>query len=621
MERDRLIEEYIWNRSREINKKYPGLLNDEVIERYIQKCKNTSLSSDDIKKSVDRFINEIELYKNVDIYALRSKNNNLGDLAVLNLNNEKNGIYLSQQQIDLLMITELEKKEEVREYVEEICSQFPNKKVEEVIPSFNDLSLEECKRYLFDAYKNTLIDYISNVTMNPILRLRHKLEQFDINEEDLNAYCIYASESVKKGVSEHQILSNIYSSIINKHPNDDLLMDKINHFMNDDFENIKDVSYDEIKSLSKFIDRDKSLDTIIIATGKYNNSVYMSQDGYKFDPYLTDKSYKYCLKHNKHMRYHSLFDYAHFETLVSKYMGSVDYRDLTDEDIEILKSHKGEVLEDLEKFVKSSFNYIVNNNKVLPDGTMAINEIEVFNELVEKFNRDINKPYSMIWEKYFGITISDIMNIFKNIEKPKGVEFIYNETTLSECFNKRRAVEKVIYDIQEIDPGFIDRFGDQMHLSDEDVLTEEGRNNLKDTAMMLSRIKNGIVLYDGELRTIKPLVTECTEHDFHFTKTFLDNHKVYANEYNLWDIKRGMQDVINEIYLSNDVTFDRITYWSLFGKNDHNVCRENRKIIRNEKNGDGLVQDMQAGLIKTGDTFDNYVSLNPNYEPKESFGY
>ena len=205
---------------------------------------------------------------------------------------------------------------------------------------------------------------------------------------------------------------------------------------------------------------------------------------------------------------------------------------------------------------------------------------------------------------------------FDGIKKPNGVEFMYNETTLTESPFKREKVEEVFNKIVDTNPSLIDRFGDQMHLSDEDVMTEVGRRNLQETAQLLKRIQDKKIYVNEKEKYIK---TECTEHDFHFSKPFLENVeklKQDGKNVDLWHIKRTMQNYISKTYTSNGVNFERSTYWSLFGKNDHNLVRTNQSIAeknkkRNEmgKSKISLINSMSSGIIKDGKTFSNVKSL------------
>ena len=82
----------------------------------------------------------------------------------------------------------------------------------------------------------------------------------------------------------------------------------------------------------------------------------------------------------------------------------------------------------------------------------------------------------------------------------------------------------------------------------------------------------------------------------------------------MWSIKRNMQDYIGNCYLDNGVKFQRSTYWTLFGKNDHNLVRNNIKIAKENSKGANkpLLSSMQAGIIRDGISFDDVKSLDTN---------
>ena len=611
-EKNQYIEQYIRNKSTQVNSQYgKNLIDDDKIVRAITMFKDSDKELDVIKDEIDKLALQIieeyiEFQKKIE-EMIRRREEQLSELATLNIKTEKDGIYLSQQQVDLLMIVNLNSKEELKNYVENICGQFPNRKVEDVIPNYDTMQLEDAKKRLFEEYQKGLISYLDNATMTDKQKAEVKLKRLGINGEEL--------EKCLKDIEDGKI-NETFNYLCQKYGND--FITKFNHSMNDDFENIKSISYEEMKSLSELIQNDKSMDTIIIATGKYDNSIYPTLNGKVFDPYLTNKALQFCLDNGKHMRYHALFDQAHVEKLLKQGKG--------------LQEHD-EILSEMKAYVKMSLDFIEKNNKQLPDGTMLINTVEVFNELVEKNRPDKDSVYAMVWEKYFGITVDEIMECFPkdsngNYIKPNGIEFMYNETTLTESSQKRSMIEKVLYQIEQKQAGFIDTIGDQMHLSDEDLMTEEGLKNLIETAQMLKRFQDGKVIVDGQIKEIKPKKTECTEHDFHFTNHFLENvnrMKEKGQKVDEWSIKRCMQDIISDVYNSNGVKFVRSTYWSLFGKNDHNVVRENIKIqkenIERRKNGikeKPLIQTMFAGLIPDGKKFNEVKSLKKSSEQQKN---
>ena len=95
---------------------------------------------------------------------------------VLDIQSNKNGIYLSQQQVDLLTITSLKSKDEIKKYFDN-CGQFPNQEIENVIGDIENMPLEDCKRKLFDKYRESLITYLENSQMGTFDKGMKKLEK------------------------------------------------------------------------------------------------------------------------------------------------------------------------------------------------------------------------------------------------------------------------------------------------------------------------------------------------------------------------------------------------------------------------------------------------------------
>ena len=83
----------------------------------------------------------------------------------LDIPESKKGVYLNQQQIDLLLIVSCETKEQLENYFYKMCGQFPNQKLEDIIPNYESLDLEEAKRMLFTKYQETLTEYKTNHRM------------------------------------------------------------------------------------------------------------------------------------------------------------------------------------------------------------------------------------------------------------------------------------------------------------------------------------------------------------------------------------------------------------------------------------------------------------------------
>lgn len=366
--------------------------------------------------------------------------------------------------------------------------------------------------------------------------------------------------------------------------------------------NIKSVSYEAIEALHQRIVNDESIDTIVIATSKYENTVY--SDGLQdyYDPYLTSKGAAYCRLTGKKMRFHALFDNVHLKELVKAGKGP---------------ANKESILREMKFYVRLSLDYIREyNENARKNGYEPIQVVEVFNELVE-YHKEDDLPYQMAWEKYFGITIDDILSCFDGIEKPEGVEFMYNETMLEEHPDRRRAVNEVLTEIMQKRPDLIDVFGNQMHL--QHTHAEEHSDNPNETiqsvreslALMKDIESREFTLADG---TTKRIRTEITEFDLHICKEMYLGKMVpmlKSGELTKDDIlllKRTWIQAISEEIRKSGINLERITYWSIYDTVDHNLVRANiatlkanpdKSISELEESG-MLVDTLHAGALGTG---------------------
>lgn len=148
----------------------------------------------------------------------------------LNTNSKKNGIYLSQQQVDLLIIVSLKNKNEIKRYIEEKCSQFPNKNAEDIV-DLEHCSVEECKRQLFDKYRDSLVTYLENDTYSEVEKAQAKLSKLGLNAEQISQVTEQLTNDGRE--STFNFIRQVYG---------EEFVTQFNHLMFDDFENIKDES-------------------------------------------------------------------------------------------------------------------------------------------------------------------------------------------------------------------------------------------------------------------------------------------------------------------------------------------------------------------------------------------
>lgn len=499
---------------------------------------------------------------------------------------QKKAFYLSQLQIDLLFIVSCTSKNQLESFFHNGCGQFPNQQIEDVIHNYHELDVEQAKRALFQKYQDTLMDNQTQVRATDKERLAHKLRLMrtkDGKEIPPEVIDVAYETLTKDG------LDACYRFIKDKYSSDTEFITKLNRITHDDFENIKAASYEDILLLHERIKNDSSIDTITIATGKYDNSVYRTGNNNVFDAFHTAKGLTYCRMMGKHMRYHALFDYAHIKNLLAAKKGP---------------QNKREILDDIKEFIKESFEFIEKYNaSVVGTNIPTINVVEVFNELVEYNKEDKTTPYEMAWEKYFDITIPDILSCFDGVTIPKGVELMYNETQLEESPERIKKVEEVFQEIMRLRPDLIDVFGNQMHLkhthADPNTTKPEiGPQAVEQGLDLMQRIQNGT--YQLPNGTTKKVRTEITEFDIHICKeTYLERvlpmlkDGSYTIEL-LIDQRHEWFKFISSLIQKRNLDIERIGYWSLLDKVDHNLVRANESIINAEENQGKTLEELRS---------------------------
>ena len=189
-EKNQMVEDYIYNVANKINSQYKDLIDDEKIHQAIGMFTDSDLDFEtEIVPQIDALADQV-VKEYLDFMAkIASMMNGVqprdDEMATLDLGNTANGLYLSQQQVDLLMIVELQDKQSLVEFIEQKCGQFPNLTAEQVIPGLESMDLETAKRALFQKYQDGLISYLDNNQMTNEDKARVKLGRMGIDGEEL----------------------------------------------------------------------------------------------------------------------------------------------------------------------------------------------------------------------------------------------------------------------------------------------------------------------------------------------------------------------------------------------------------------------------------------------------
>lgn len=487
------------------------------------------------------------------------------------------GGYFSSEQIDLLSIIEAKNNEELLYFIM-TTDQMKNVYSKEDLELLATLPLEDLKRAIFKSYQDTMVyrDDDNKIEMD------NRLKHLNLKERDL--------EVIKNVLASNTpgITSWLKDYLKTKYPkNFEDIIDTNHHFMSRELDNLKDKDlYEDMSLLDNNLDY---FDTMLIGSGRIYKIINQFYDNdKKYDFYYPKRDLDFAYRNQKNVRYHSL--------LVRE-----------SQDLFFKGMPKEEVLSTMKGYVKASIDFINNyndNHKINVNGTEkpVVNAVDLFNEIVS-FDKDEKGEYYNIWEKNFGITIDDLLEVFDYafINKKEGMSYLYNEPFLEDT-KRRKKVFEVLGEIDKKRLGLIDTLGTQMHIT-----LGEDENNIKE---VFADFKN---LQDQTGKKI-----EITEFDMSLgreevPKVLGENPEVKLEE--VYDYKKQKIKDISSIINNSGVNLSGLSYWSLTDKIDFNLPR-----IRSNYLKEGLIKDINQIPTVCGGLFPTYKKLikQQNHQLTES---
>ena len=334
----------------------------------------------------------------------------------LNVDSPIKGGYFSSEQIDLLSIIQCQSIDELIKFVAN-CDQINH--INGIFESINGLDLETAKRSVFKAYQNTMVYHDQGLDAS-------RMNRFNYLGID----------------SEEELMSVIDKS----HPRSQEILSLNHHFISEEWDQTKSISYEEMETLNSQL---PLFNSMLIGSGKIYKVInkYETNRENKFDFYFAKRDLDFAYKNGKQVRFHSL---------------------LVKDDGKIFSGKsKEEIIDIIKDYVKQSIDFINeynSNHKVIINGTEepVINAVDLFNEIVS-FDKNEQGEYYNIWEQKYGISMPELMSCFEYAleNKPNNVSYLYNEPFLED--DQRR--QKVFETLSQTTPGLIDTLGSQMHIT------------------------------------------------------------------------------------------------------------------------------------------------------------
>lgn len=452
-----------------------------------------------------------------------------------------NGIYLNYETTDLLSIVQCKKLDELRDFVRN-CSQLNIN--EQEIESWNNSDIESIKRNLVKQYKNTLISMEQSIKDRRNV-LRSTLNHLGIPSDEIDACLLVFQTEGEEGIK--QKLKNEYPESYA------IFAEKTHRFIGSERDQMKSLTYEELSGIHDIL---PDYNTILVASGRYYNvtkKMYDEQipDMKKYDFYYPQRELDFCYKNGMHARYHTLLDK---QTMEEHFIGKP----------------KEEVLEELQKYVKQSVDFISQyNEKHKIDGSGVITSVDLFNEMIS-----FDPPYRNMWEEVHGISNEELVGVFQYAleNKPEGITYVYNEPFL-ENSQRREVVLKQLEQINSLCPGLIDTIGTQMHI--------EMNQNSDDIRKCFEDLKkSGFNIQITEFDMCIPERYMFDQNGKELSEQDIIKHINKNTDMEINSIAEYKKMKINEVSRAieeTNVPLEGITYWSISDTLDHNLERTNRK--------------------------------------------
>ena len=338
------------------------------------------------------------------------------DIYSLNVDSPIKGGYFSSEQIDLLSIIQCQSIDELMKFIAN-CDQINH--VHGIFESINGMDLESAKRSIFKSYQDSMVYHDQGLDASRINRFNYL------------------------GItSEEELISVIDKS----HPRSQEILSLNHHFISEEWDQTKSISYEEMETLNSQL---PLFNSMLIGSGKIYKVInkYDTNKDTKYDFYFAKRDLDFAYKNGKQVRFHSL---------------------LVKDDGKIFnEKSKEEIMDIIKEYVKQSIDFIKNYNsshKININGKEepVINAVDLFNEILS-FDKNKQGEYYNIWEQKYGISMPELMSCFEYalVNKPEGVNYLYNEPFLED--DQRR--QKVFETLAQTTPGLIDTLGSQMHIT------------------------------------------------------------------------------------------------------------------------------------------------------------
>lgn len=561
------------------------------LKQLCQKDKGFFITEDKYKKALNMFLNrsedittlkgliDIEKQNLLDSYLKWEEQERqlyLEQFQKKSEENERLGITLNRQIIELMMIANSTSIDELKKVSNELYID---------ISDFS-LDLNQMKEYIFDKYMSDLTDR-NEWYKNPALPLNQVISNI-INNSNLTSVQIEKLKTViqngmESGISTNEIIKNI----------DSQFSKEISHNIFVALSESRDLSQPGINNLQipdcqLLYDKLRDFKSITIDFEVKYPALHMVNGELYFRK--LERCLNFARNLGKEVRLNALIFFEDCPEDLKK--------------LEYNEFNKQKVYNELLKYVDTTTKMIASYNQIsLRDyGYEVIKSIDIFNELITRFADDFNNKYLIReniskdnsqesgWQKF--LNIEDLCEIALIARKNlPNVEFVYNEINLEDK-NKLPLFESVLDRIKNFEEKnkdvlkgkkLIDCIGTQMHLNP--YVTE------KELDYSLSTICS----YGYPIKI--------TEYDQPLSDEYIKHHSKKECE----EEKQRIQDNLKFFIMNNASKYNlkQVTIWSITDSTNFLLDKKNSLLI---KQGRKPIKSIYGGAFRDKKVFDYRTS-------------
>lgn len=577
-EKNKIVTQYLYNTFSELKQlctKDKGyFINEDKYKRALDMFLNYDEDIDTIIKMIDS-----EKKKLLDSYynwEEQERQAYLNQFENKTEENEKLGITLNKQMIELMMIATASSIEELRDISVQLSIDI----------SDQSLELEQMREFVFNEYVNNLTDR-NDMYKNPSANLNRKISNVikgaNLTPAQLDKLKLIIQTGIQSNISSNEILKNIILNFPGEISNNIFAaLSESNDLSN------PGITQYQISDYQLLFAKLKEFKSITIDFESKYPAVYMPNGGFYYKK--LERCLDFARSLGKDVRLNALI----FFEDCPKHLSKLEFNEI----------NKQRVYDELLKYVDSTTQMIASyNQKSLENnGYEVVKSIDIFNELVTRFANDFNGQYlnredipknnsqESGWQKFLSIEeLCEIALVAR--QNLPNIEFVYNEVNLEDN-NKLQTFKSVLDRIKAFEAKnkerlngkkIIDCIGTQMHLKSDITV--------KDIDLSLNKLSS----YGYPIKI--------TEYDQALTNDYIATHSPFECEIEKQKKQVELKNFI--VNSSKKYNIRQVTIWSLTDSTNFLLDKQNKKLIQQGKEP---IKSIYGGAFRYKNIFDYRTS-------------